>query len=90
MITDREDEMARSRRLRCVCGTPVLSVNDQGLELRCDCGETTLIPYEQLSGIEHLVRFAEAQGADRRRKGSVGRRSSTARRAAGRRGISRP
>jgi hypothetical protein len=40
--------MARARKLHCVCGTPVMSANDHGLEFRCDCGATMSIPYEQL------------------------------------------
>jgi hypothetical protein len=58
--------MARARKLHCVCGTPVMSANDHGLEFRCDCGATMLIPYEQLSGVEHLARFFEEQAAAKR------------------------
>jgi hypothetical protein len=38
-----------------------MSANDHGLEFRCDCGATMLIPDEQLSGVEHLARFLEEQ-----------------------------
>lgn len=49
--------MARARKVHCVCGTPVMSATDHGLEFRCDCGATMFIPYEQLSGAEHRARF---------------------------------
>lgn len=53
--------MTRTRKLHCVCGTPVMSATDHGLEFRCDCGATMFIPYAQLSGVEHLARFLEGQ-----------------------------
>lgn len=37
--------MARARKVHCVCGTPVMSATDHGLEFRCDCGATMFIPY---------------------------------------------
>ena len=77
--------MAKSTKVHCVCGTPVFSVNDQGLELRCECGETTLIPYEQLSGVEHLIRFIEGQAAGKSVSRSGGRGSTRARTRPGRR-----
>jgi len=46
-----------------------------GLEFRCDCGATMMIPYEQLTGVEHLTRFLEEQAAAK----SSHRRSSSAR-----------
>lgn len=52
--------MARERKLHCVCGTPVMSATDHGLQFGCDCGATMFIPYAQLSGVEHLARFLEA------------------------------
>ena len=55
--------MARAKKLHCVCGTPVMSATDEGLEFRCDCGATMFIPYAQLSGVEHLARFLEGQAA---------------------------
>ena len=55
--------MARARKLHCVCGTPIISANDHGLEFRCDCGATMSIPYEQFSGVEHLARFLDEQAA---------------------------
>ena len=57
-----------------------------GLEFRCDCGAAMMIPYEQLTGVEHLARFLEEQAAAKRSfhltltrrivaaHGSVGRR----------------
>ena len=53
--------MARARKLHCVCGTPVMSATDHGLEFGCDCGATMFIPYAQLSGVEHLARFLEGK-----------------------------
>jgi hypothetical protein len=44
-----------------------MSANDHGLEFRCDCGATMFIPYEQLSGVEHLARFLEEQSGARSR-----------------------
>lgn len=55
--------MARARKLHCVCGTPVMSAADYGLEFRCECGTTMFIPYAHLSGVEHLARFLEGQAA---------------------------
>ena len=77
--------MARSTKIHCVCGTRVLSVNDLGLELRCECGETTLIPYEQLSGVEHLIQFIEGQAAGKSGPRSASRGSPRARTRAGQR-----
>ena len=66
--------MARARELHCVCGTPVMSATDHGLEFRCECGATMFIPYEQLSGAEHLARFHEGQARAKRGSGSPRRR----------------
>ena len=68
--------MARARKLHCVCGTPVMSATDHGLEFRCDCGATMFIPYAQLSGVEHLARFLEGQAAAKMGSRSPRRRLS--------------
>lgn len=67
--------MARARKLHCACGTPIISANDHGLEFRCDCGATMMIPYEQLTGVEHLARWLDEQAVAKRSH----RRSSSAR-----------
>jgi len=60
--------MARSTKVPCECGMPVLSVNERGIELVCECGETTLIPYEAMSGFERFAEFVQSrQGAEKRR-----------------------
>ncbi len=66
--------MARARKLHCMCGTPVMSATDHGLEFRCDCGATMFIPYGQLSGVEHLARFLEGRAAAKTESGIPRRR----------------
>jgi hypothetical protein len=68
--------MARAKQLHCVCGMPVMSATDHGLEFRCDCGATMFIPYVQLSGVEHLARFLERQTAAKAGSRSPRRRLS--------------
>ena len=68
--------MARARKLHCVCGTPVMSATDHGLEFRCECGATMFIPYAQLSGVEHLARFLEGQATAKPGSRSLRRRLS--------------
>lgn len=73
--------MARPTKVRCECGTPVFSANERGIQLVCGCGETTLIPYEAMSGFERFAEFVESRrGAERRRPRSARRRPTRAER----------
>ena len=47
-----------SQELRCVCRALLARATTSGIELKCPrCKRTVLIPYAQLDGKEHLVRF---------------------------------
>jgi hypothetical protein len=72
--------MARPRKMRCECGTPVFYANERGIELVCECGERTLIPYEAMSGFERFAEFVESRrGAERRRPRSARSRTTRGR-----------
>lgn len=58
--------MARSTKVHCACGTPMFSVSERGIEVQCECGEKTLIPYRDISGLESFADFLEHRAATAR------------------------
>ena len=44
----------------CACGKAFIWANEKGIEVRCRaCRRKVLVPFENLAGREHLVRFVE-------------------------------
>ena len=63
--------MARSlalEKLPCACGALLLRPNATGIEVHCHrCKRRVLIPFNELKGKEHLVRFMDTWRARERR-----------------------
>ena len=57
--------------LRCACGALLLRATAEGIELHCRrCDRRLLIPFAELQGKEHLIRFMDRWRASVRRSRS--------------------
>ena len=56
------------RPIDCACGKAFIWASEEGIEVQCHaCRRRVLVPFEQLRGRKHLVRFIERWRKEERR-----------------------
>ena len=53
-------ESGEVRPIDCACGKPFIWLSEQGVQFQCDgCRRRVLVPFQDLAGLEHLLRFVD-------------------------------
>ena len=60
--------MAGIQEIACACGKTFIWANEEGIEVQCHgCHRKVIVPFGNLGGLQHLIRFIDQWRRDERR-----------------------